>query len=155
MLSFMAKEHGITYLPLCVLIDAYTFHMADLKNRKILWEFEDDSRGGAFFSSPAVSEKVVIAGSRDGFLYCLDKKTGTKKWSFKALDEIDSSPVITKGKVLTASIDGRIYLLNIETGEKIWSYEIGASISSSPAVLDGLVVIGADDGRIYTFEDAR
>ncbi len=127
----------------------------DLKKKNIVWQFEDDENGGPFFSSPAVGEDLVVAGSRDEFLYCLDKETGKKIWSFKTLDEIDSSPVIIKDKVLTASIDGRLYLLNLLTGEKIWSYEIGASITSSPAVIDGLITVGAEDGKIYTFEDVR
>ncbi len=127
----------------------------DLGKKNIVWQFEDDENGGPFFSSPAVSNNLVVAGSRDGFLYCLDKETGEKKWSFKALDEIDSSPVIIKDKVLSASIDGRLYLLNLYDGKKIWSYEIGASITSSPAVVDGLITIGAEDGKIYTFEDVK
>ena len=127
----------------------------DLQKQNIIWQFEDKENGGPFFSSPAVDDNLVVAGSRDGFLYGLDKETGKKKWSFKTLDEIDSSPVIIRDKVLTASIDGRLYLLNKHNGEKIWSYEIGASISSSPAVVDGLVTVGAEDGKIYTFEDVR
>ena len=127
----------------------------DLRDKKIIWQFEDDENGGPFFSSPAVGKDIVVAGSRDGFLYCLDKETGEKKWSFQTMDEIDSSPVIIVDKVLTASIDGRLYLLNLNSGKKIWSYEIGASITSSPAVINGLISIGAEDGRIYTFEDAK
>ena len=127
----------------------------DLKQKKIIWRFEDDENGGPFFSSPAVGKDIVIAGSRDGYLYCLDNESGKKKWNFKTLDEIDSSPVIIGDKVLTASIDGRLYLLNLSDGKKVWSYEIGASITSSPAVVNGLITIGAEDGRLYTFEDAR
>lgn len=127
----------------------------DLEKKNIVWQFEDENNGGPFFSSPAVSKNLVVAGSRDGFLYGLDKETGKKEWSFKTLDEIDSSPVIIRNKVLLASIDGRLYLLNLQTGEKIWSYEIGASITSSPAVVDGLITVGAEDGKLYTFEDAR
>jgi outer membrane protein assembly factor BamB len=127
----------------------------DLLQEKIVWKFEDDENGGPFFSSPAVGKDVVIAGSRDGYLYCIDKETGEKKWSFRTLDEIDSSPVIIGDKVLTASIDGRLYLLNLLNGEMFWSYEIGASITSSPAVIDGLISVGAEDGRLYTFEDRK
>ncbi|MDX1700070.1 MAG: PQQ-binding-like beta-propeller repeat protein, partial [Melioribacteraceae bacterium] len=60
----------------------------DLNKEKIVWKFEDDENGGPFFSSPAVGNGIVIAGSRDGYLYCIDKETGEKKWSFKTLDEI-------------------------------------------------------------------
>ena len=55
-----------------------TLMKIDLDKEKIIWQFEDEESGGPFFSSPAVSDNVVIAGSRDGFLYCLDKETGKK-----------------------------------------------------------------------------
>lgn len=126
----------------------------DIEKEKILWQFEDKENGGPFFSTPAIGENVIIVGSRNSYLYCLDKETGEEKWSFKTLDEIDSSPVIVKDKVIFGSTDGRVYMLDISSGKQIWSYEIGASITSSAAVAGGLVIIGAEDGRIYTFGEA-
>lgn len=131
------------------------FVSVDLNLQKIRWEFGDAENGAPFFSSPAVTENRVVVGSRDEFVYCIDKATGKEIWKFQTLDEVDSSPVICDNKVVVGSADGRVYMLNLENGEQIWSYEIGAPISTSPAVVDGKVIVGAEDGRIYVFGQAK
>lgn len=124
----------------------------DLKLNKIVWTYEDTEEGDAFFSSPAVNEKYVIAGARNRVLYCIDRTNGKLIWQFKALDDIDSSAVICGDRILTASSDGRIYILNIKDGSKIWSYEIGSPVTGTPAVTEDMIVAGAEDGYIYCFK---
>ena len=123
----------------------------DLLEKKIVWKYEDEEHPGPFFSSPAVTEDRVVIGSRDGYLHCVDRKSGEKIWDFQTFDEIDSSPVIAGDNVVFGSIDGRLYILNLKDGEKIWSYEIGAALIGCPAAAGGLIVIGAEDGRVYAF----
>ncbi len=113
------------------------------------WEYAID--GGEIFSSAAVGPERVVVGDRDSQVLCLDRHTGTLKWTFKTLDAVDSSPVIAGDKVVVGSDDGRVYLLSLETGDKLWSYELGEPIISSPAVAHGRVVIGCDDGSVYAF----
>ncbi|MCP4450168.1 MAG: PQQ-binding-like beta-propeller repeat protein [Planctomycetes bacterium] len=113
------------------------------------WEYPID--GGEIFSSAAVAKDWIVVGDRDSQVLCLDRHTGTLKWTFKTLDAVDSSPVIAGDKVVVGSDDGRLYLLSLETGDKLWSYELGEPIISSPAVAHGRVIIGCDDGSVYTF----
>lgn len=125
----------------------------DLTEQRIVWEYEDKEHPGPFFSSPAVGEGRVAIGSRDGYLHCVDQKTGEKIWDFQTRDEIDGSPVIAGDRVITGSIDGRLYTVDLKNGQLIWSYEIGAAIIGCPAVAGGFIVIGAEDGRMYAFGD--
>jgi outer membrane protein assembly factor BamB len=125
----------------------------DITDKRIVWEYEDKDNGGSFFSSPAAGKGHVIIGSRDGYLHCVNQKTGEKIWDFKTRDEIDSSPVIAGDRVIAGSIDGRLYVIDLKTGKLIWSYEIGAAIIGCPAVAGGFIVIGAEDGRVYAFGD--
>lgn len=127
----------------------------DLEKQEIVWEYQDDQNGDAFFSSPAIGKDRVIIGSRDYSLHCVDRETGQKIWTFPTLDEVDSSPVIAGDKVVFGSADGRIYIVNLLDGKKIWSYEIGAAVSSCPAVVGGKIVIGAEDGRVYAFGESK
>ncbi|MFC2167887.1 PQQ-binding-like beta-propeller repeat protein [Acidobacteriota bacterium] len=123
----------------------------DLVEEEVIWTYEDREHPGPFFSSPAVTKDRVVIGSRDGYMHCVDRKTGEKIWDFQTFDEIDGSPVIAGDKVIFGSIDGRLYIVNLKNGEKIWSYEIGAALIGCPAVAGGFIVIGSEDGRVYMF----
>jgi outer membrane protein assembly factor BamB len=130
------------------------FLAADAKTQTILWKFEEGE--GGFLSAPAVNETVVIVGSRDRNVYCLDRSTGKKRWVFSAQDNFDSSPVICgdTAAIDTAAIgcdDGRLYLLDIKTGEEVFSYTLGSPVASSAAIAQNYLLIGCDNGNIYAF----
>ncbi len=126
----------------------------DLQSKKILWEYGDEEKGGAFFSSPAVNDKYVIIGCRDRSVHCVNKENGERVWQFRTRDDVDSSPVICGDRVIVGSTDGRIYMIDIEDGSEKWSYEIGAAIISCPAVTAGKIVVGAEDGFVYAFGES-
>ncbi len=126
------------------------FMAADLKNRVLLWTYEND--GEPFFSSPAVKGNCVIVGSRDMYLYCFQRDTGTVNWRFKASDDIDSSPVICDDKIIFGSSDGFLYIIDMKQGRQLWSFEVGSPITAAPAVVGGLIIVGAEDGVLYCFE---
>jgi len=127
----------------------------NINTEQINWKFKDGKNKGPFFSSPAVSKDRLVIGSRNGLIYCLDRTSGKKIWTFRTQDEVDSSPVIAHDKVISGSADGRLYILDLESGEKIWHYEIGAEIIGCPAVSAGMIIIGADDGRLYAFGEKK
>jgi outer membrane protein assembly factor BamB len=125
------------------------FLCADINAGQIVWQYDESDE--PFYSSPALGDNVIIFGGRDGYLHCVNRANGKKKWTFKALAEIDSSPVICGDKVVVGSEDGRFYMIRLSDGEKLWSYETGKAFTSSPAVAGGLVVVGCDDGYVYAF----
>jgi eukaryotic-like serine/threonine-protein kinase len=127
----------------------------DINKKEIVWEYDNNGKAGAFFSTPAVNDKLVVIGSRDKLVHCVDRKTGQQKWTFQTRDDVDSSPVICQEKVVVASMDGRLYILDIKTGSQLWSFEIGADIVGCPAVAGGKIFIGAEDGRLYVFGEAE
>jgi len=126
----------------------------DLADGTILWEFQEKENGGAFFSCPAVDGESVVAGSRNGRIYCFDKATGNKRWAFATRDDVDASPVICGGRILCGSGDGRLYLLDGADGRLIWSADLGAAVTGSPAVVRNRVVVGAADGSLSCFGPA-
>lgn len=123
----------------------------DLSGKTIAWEYGDEDQGAPFFSSPAVDEKRVVAGSRDRRLYCVARKDGRELWAFQTGGDIDSSPVICGTKVVVGSRDGRLYLVGLADGAEVTYYEIGSAITGSPAVTAPMVFVGAEDGRLYVF----
>ena len=125
------------------------FMRADVDRGQIVWKHTESK--APLFSSPAITEDMVIFGSRDDFVYALRRDDGQRLWTFQTLGEVDSSPVVCGDKVIVGSGDGRLYMLRLADGKEVWSYELGRPIASSPAVAQGAVVIGCDDGVVYAF----
>ncbi len=110
--------------------------------------------GGDVFSSPAVFEEVVYAGSRDGFFYAINKTDGGLLWSYFVGDAIGSSPAVLNGKVFFGADDKKVYALNSTTGALIWSYETNKPVLSSPAVKGTALLIGSEDDKIYALNES-
>ncbi len=87
----------------------------DAKTGKEVWDFDTE---GPVRVAPAVWDGHVLAGSDDGFLYCLDAKTGELEW-----------------KLLAGPCDDRI----IGNGRLISRW----AVRGGPAVIDGIVYFGA------------
>ena len=130
----------------------------DVTAGEVKWRFtpttEPDSPP-AFFSSPAVTATRVIAGGRNGVLYCLARTDGKKIWQFQARRDIDSSPVVAGDFVLFGSRDGRLYMIRFSDGKEQWSYLLGSRINATVAVVDGWIVAGAADGFLYAFGEVE
>ena len=100
---------------------------------------------------PALGAGIVLAGSRDGRLYGLDRKTGGLRWSFRTGGPVDCGAVVCGDMVVAGSDDGRLYGLALQDGRKLWSYDVGAPLSTGIAVSGDRILVGAGDGRIYAF----
>ncbi len=119
---------------------------ANYRTGEMVWVNEDSE--DEIFSTPAVSDALIVFGSADGNVYALDRQTGKQKWKFETDGEV-SSPVIVGDKVAFSS-EGALYLLRLETGEKLWAYEVSDEISS-PAVINNMLVVGGADGAVTAF----
>jgi outer membrane protein assembly factor BamB len=130
-----------------------TFLAADINTGSVLWRF--DKTEDAFFSSPAVNDRVLVVGCRDHKVYCFDRQNGGILWTYTALGGFDSSPVLCGEKVVIGCDDGRLYMLNINTGQALFTYTLGSPIASSPAIVQNRLLIGCDNGSVYAFIEKR
>jgi outer membrane protein assembly factor BamB len=121
----------------------------DWKKGEVVWTYKGKRGGQAFFSSPAVTEKFVVIGSRDKFVHCIDRKTGVAAWTFPTGDRVDSSPVVVGDKVVVGSMDSHVYVLDLATGTLIQKIKVDGAVTGSPAVVGGLVLIGTQKGTLY------
>jgi eukaryotic-like serine/threonine-protein kinase len=124
----------------------------NLLTGKIVWSFRD--RDFEYFTTPALTADLVLAGGKDKRLHALSRATGDEKWAFRARNEVASSAVIVSGYAVMGSDDGRLYAVDLKDGTEAWSYEIGAPVKGSPAVVNGLVLVLAADGGLYAFRGA-
>jgi glucose dehydrogenase len=103
------------------------------------------------FSSPAVLNGVVYAGSDGSNIYALNATTGAFVWNYPTGSSVESSPAVANGVVYVGSFwDGTVYALNATTGAFVWSYAPGGAVFSSPAVVNGVVYVGSADNNLYT-----
>jgi outer membrane protein assembly factor BamB len=145
------------------------------KFNRVKWKFHT---GGHVFSSPAVSNGTLFAGSTDGNLYALDLEAGTQKWKFATGARVTSSPAVVGGAVYFESYDGYFYAVDAVTGQLKWKFQTGGErrfiakhlhgglpaaesvpdpfdfYLSSPGVWNGAVYFGSGDGNIYALDAA-
>lgn len=119
------------------------------KKEDITWQFASEKRKQPFYAAVAVTDKLVIAGSRDRHVYGLDRQTGREVWSFPTRDRVESSPVVAGRRVYAASLDKNLYVLDLDKGTELQRIPLGGTISASPAVADGRLVIGNQNGTVY------
>ncbi len=65
-------------------INAHTIHALDGKSGKEVWAF---TANGRIDSSPTLLGGLLVTGSADGHVYCLDAATGELAWRFRAAPE--------------------------------------------------------------------
>ncbi len=142
-------------------------YAVDAKTGKQKWRFKtagvdlDSSQYGydrkSVQSSPAVDANSVYVGGRDGWVYCLDSKTGKQRWNYDHhIFWINSSPSVLDGEVYESSSDGRfIQALNAKTGKERWRSDVTNIDWSSPAVTKGTVYSCDQSGVFYAINRAN
>ncbi len=108
----------------------------------------------AIISSAAVENDVVLFGSRDGFLYCVNRFTGEERWRFDHnVSWVISSPSIINNRVITGTSDGHfVQSVDITTGKEIWRTYGTAPLWASPLVVGNHVYIGGNEGVLYCLD---
>jgi outer membrane protein assembly factor BamB len=119
------------------------------KKGEVLWRFEAPKAKQPFYASAAVTDNLVIVGSRDKRVYALHRQSGKEAWSFATKKKVDGSPVVAGQRVYVGSSDGNLYVLDLASGNERKHFALGRDILSSPAVGDNCLVIGTMEGTVY------
>jgi len=118
------------------------------KKGEVLWRFEAPRTKQPFYASAAVTDNLVIVGSRDKHVYALHRKSGKEAWSFATKKKVDSSPVVAGSRVYVGSSDGNLYVLDLARGSEVKQFALGKDIAASPAVGGNCLVIGTMEGTV-------
>jgi outer membrane protein assembly factor BamB len=127
----------------------YKFLAIDWKKPKVVWRYKAAKRALEYYSSPAVTDKLVIVGNRDKLVHALSRKTGKEVWNYPTRGKVDSSPVVVGKRVYVGSLDGYLYVLGVDKGKLIQKIKLGRGIVASPAVAGNCLVIGTQNGILY------
>ena len=125
----------------------------DWKRKDVVWRYQTGNGDVPFHSSAAVTDKLVVVGSRDKFVHAIDRMTGAKVWTFQTGQKVDSSPTIQGDRVFVGSNDGKLYEIGLADGKERWRFNAGKPISAAPAIGEGVLVVGSEsrDGKVYCF----
>ncbi len=121
----------------------------DWKKAEIAWKYEALKRQQPFFASAAVTDELVVTGSRDKRIHAIDRRVGALAWSYTTDGRVDSSPVIVGQRVFAASLDGKLYVLDLKKGTELKRFDLGGPVPGSPAVGGGCLVIGTEKGVVW------
>lgn len=127
------------------------FDAINWKQGRLAWTFQASERPQPFYASAAVTDRLVLAGSRDRRLHALDRRTGKEVWSFATEGKVDASPVVAGTRVFAPSLDGNLYIIDLYSGKQLDKITLDAPILGSPAVAAGRLVLGTTKGTVYCF----
>ena len=103
--------------------------------------------------STGFKDEVIIVGSYDNFVHCMDAKSGKGLWKFETQNYVNGVPTIFDQKyVVFGGCDSMLYVIDLETGKEIRSLEVEAPIAASVAVADGVGYVGNMDRAVMAFD---
>ncbi len=152
-------------------------HSLRLSDGAVLWSRLTDSFGGSLIgdndvSSPAVVENTLYFGTWAGYVYALDRWSGTVLWGSSIVPRTYSpavhSPVVVENTLyITADYwddaaqrwRQTVYALNRLTGNILWQTHIvdrpdGNGTSSDPLVANGRVHVATSDEGVFALNAA-
>ena len=101
-------------------------------------------------SSPAVGDdRLYIGGANEPRLFCLDRATGERLWSYRVQAGAWAEPTVGAEHVYIGDHAGTLHAVRPD-GSRAWTYETGHEIDSSAAVEDGSVFCLNDDQRLVS-----
>ena len=125
----------------------------DADTGRKLWKFKT----APVESSPLLVKRTLYFGSWDHKIYAVNAKTGRKRWSFEADDQVNTSAAYWRGTIYIASDGGTVYALSARTGKLRWTAQSHGGLGgreffyATPTIAYGRVYIGNTDGTMYVF----
>lgn len=119
-----------------------------LEGGETVWETElPGVSGRTLLSRPVAAGSMLLAGTCDGRLVCLDRAAGTLIWSAAFENWMQVPPVVCDTLVYASCDDGRLHVLSLNSGEILESLELGSYSGTQPLVSGGVVYLGTAGGR--------
>jgi outer membrane protein assembly factor BamB len=102
---------------------------------------------------PKSKDSVIVVGSYDNFVHCVNAKSGKLVWRFETQNYVNGVPTIYNNKsVVFGGCDSVLYIVGLEDGKLIRSVEVEAPIAASVSVADGIGYVGNMDRAVMAFD---
>jgi outer membrane protein assembly factor BamB len=127
------------------------------------WQYDRESPDGFTIrgqGGPLLWGGKVYAGFSDGYLACLEARTGDIVWVRQLNAEVatthyvdvDATPVVYKGTLYVSSVAGGVFALDPKDGSVRWRYEV--ENAGSVRVRNGRVYFSAGKQGVYCLDVA-
>ncbi len=94
----------------------------------------------------------MFAAELEGFLHCLDLKTGKPYWKYDLLAQTWASPYIVDNKVYLGDEDGDVAIFELSKEQKlIKEIPMGTTVPATAVAVDGVLYIGTKT-HVYAIE---
>jgi outer membrane protein assembly factor BamB len=115
----------------------------DVTKTHVLWHEKDTApRKAAYVPSPIAYDKWFYVMSDQGYLNCLEAKSGKRLWIEKLGAHHSASPVLADGHIYATDDDGITYVLKAGAAFELVSRNpLGDKCFSSPAVSRGRIFL--------------
>jgi len=127
---------------------------------ELLWQHS--SSDGIASTAAIIGDRVYMAGL-NGYVECLELKTGKPVWKYRSIENPDpkefapgfkASPLVTEKGVYLGDEDGIFHAIDRFTGKKLWNFKTDAEIISSANVINGKILFGGYDNFLYCLNTA-
>ena len=122
---------------------------------RLLWSLA--SRDGWVGTSAIVRDRVY-APALEGYLYCLDRRSGRILWKYRSIDSRDeeefaagfkAAPLVVGDAVYVGDEDGFLHAVDARSGKRRWKFETGAEIAGGAAWWKGRLILASHDSFLY------
>jgi alcohol dehydrogenase (cytochrome c) len=139
-----------------------------VRDLRPVWVFQAGSSGMhagpstySFEAAPIVVDGVMYVSGWDGWVWCLDARTGQELWRYKHAIPYDTSlccgnvnrgVAVAKGKVFVVTLNAHVLALDAQTGKLVWDstygdVRAGESATVAPLVVKDMVIVGSSGGE--------
>lgn len=103
---------------------------------------------------PAVSEDIVVAGTRTGGLVAHRRSDGRRRWTFDTGGDDVSWPAVSRrgDTVFVGSSDGSLYAVNAGDGSRRWRVKLGRGRPNPAVVGSDAVYVTNSDGAVLAID---
>ena len=154
-------DDGIIYIG----TDGGILLAVDIKTGKAKWQFKTEGRIAGQAAVTTIKregdkndkngedkedkeDKVVIVGSHDGQLYCLNAADGSKRWAYETGNYVNCGIVVDDDTIVLGGCDTMMHLIDLKTGKGTAQIELGGEVAGTPALNNHHAYIGHMQGEV-------
>ncbi len=142
----VSAKDGVVYL-------AYLNGVFAVKDGAMLWRFPEKAENGKyFFSAPAFTQDVVIAGDYANQVFGINPQNGSQSWSFSQEGaHFVASPLVVEDTILAPASNHNLYAMDL-SGKLRWQFRTGNILWAQPASDGTTVFLPAMDHTLYALK---
>ena len=124
----------------------------DITTTGLVWHYNKISSS---MSTAAIKDGLVYEADLNGFLHCLDAKTGQVYWTHDMLAVVWASPLLVDGKIYLGDEDGDVVVMQEgKTKKMIAEMKFASSVYSTAVPAHGVLFISTRN-QLYALAESQ